>query len=155
MRADPLRHLRDGVLAIVAGIGMAGASWAMLTRDGTSLSRYYLENSVSGGGGTNVVNVILVDFRGFDTFGEITVLGIAALAIYALLDGALFGRHRPPPRGVVDRPPAVGRPPSDDHGRRHPGDAAAGDAGRRLHLPARHTTSPAAASSPRWWCRSR
>ena len=92
VRADPLRHLRDGVLAVVAGVGMAGASWAMLTRDGTSLSHYYLENSVSGGGGTNVVNVILVDFRGFDTFGEITVLGIAALAIYALLDGALFGR---------------------------------------------------------------
>ena len=92
VRADPLRHLRDGVLAIVAGIGMAGASWAMLTRDGSSLSSYYLDNSVSGGGGTNVVNVILVDFRGFDTFGEITVLGIAALAIYALLDGALFGR---------------------------------------------------------------
>ena len=92
VRADPLRHLRDGVLAVTAGLGMAGASWAMLTRDGTSLSHYYLENSVSGGGGTNVVNVILVDFRGFDTFGEITVLGIAALAIYALLDGALVGR---------------------------------------------------------------
>ena len=92
VKADPLRHLRDAVLAIVAGLGMAGASWAMLTRDGTSLSRYYLENSVSEGGGTNVVNVILVDFRGFDTFGEITVLGIAALAIYALLDGSLFGR---------------------------------------------------------------
>mgnify|MGYP002397409337 CR=1 FL=1 len=92
VRADPLRHLRDGVLATIAGLGMAGVSWAMLTRDGTSLSHYYLENAVSGGGGTNVVNVILVDFRGFDTFGEITVLGIAALTIYALLDGTLFGR---------------------------------------------------------------
>ncbi|APR03662.1 monovalent cation/H+ antiporter subunit A [Thauera chlorobenzoica] len=89
---QPLRHLRDGVLAGAAGLGMALASWAMLTRDGSSLSGYYLENAVSGGGGTNVVNVILVDFRGFDTFGEITVLGIAALAIYALLDGALHGR---------------------------------------------------------------
>ncbi|GMN81156.1 hypothetical protein GmRootV512_53650 [Variovorax sp. V512] len=37
------------------------------------------------GGGTNVVNVMLVDFRGFDTFGEITVLGIVALTVYALL----------------------------------------------------------------------
>jgi len=90
--ADPLRHLRDGVLALIAGGGMGLVSWAMLTRDGSSLSTYYLENSVSGGGGTNVVNVILVDFRGFDTFGEIIVLGIAALAIYALLDGALHGR---------------------------------------------------------------
>ncbi|MFO7570879.1 MAG: hydrogen gas-evolving membrane-bound hydrogenase subunit E, partial [Smithellaceae bacterium] len=40
-----------------------------------------------GGGGANVVNVILVDFRGFDTMGEITVLAIAAVAIYALIDG--------------------------------------------------------------------
>ncbi len=92
VRAQPLRHLRDAVLALVAGGGMAALSWAMLTRDGVSLSDYYLENSVSGGGGTNVVNVILVDFRGFDTFGEIIVLGIAALAIFALLDGALHGR---------------------------------------------------------------
>ena len=92
VRAQPLRHLRDAVLALAAGGGMAAASWAMMTRDGTSLSTYYLENAVSGGGGTNVVNVILVDFRGFDTFGEIIVLGIAALAIYALLDGALHGR---------------------------------------------------------------
>ncbi len=91
-RAQPLRHARDAALAVLAGLGMAGASWAMMTRDGSSLSTYYLENSVSGGGGTNVVNVILVDFRGFDTFGEISVLGIAALAIYALLDGALHGR---------------------------------------------------------------
>ncbi|HAG76768.1 MAG TPA: monovalent cation/H+ antiporter subunit A, partial [Thauera sp.] len=58
--ADPLRHLRDGVLALIAGGGMGLVSWAMLTRDGSSLSTYYLENSVSGGGGTNVVNVILV-----------------------------------------------------------------------------------------------
>ena len=38
-----------------------------------------------------MVNVILVDFRGYDTFGEIIVLGIAALAIFALLDSALGG----------------------------------------------------------------
>jgi len=59
----------------------------MLTRDGSSLSHYYLDNAVSGGGGTNVVNVILVDFRGFDTLGEITVLGIAAVGIVAMLQG--------------------------------------------------------------------
>ncbi|MFA7668314.1 MAG: hydrogen gas-evolving membrane-bound hydrogenase subunit E, partial [Burkholderiaceae bacterium] len=44
------------------------------------------------GGGANVVNVILVDFRAFDTLGEITVLGIVALSVYALLR-----RFRPPP----------------------------------------------------------
>ena len=50
------------------------------------ISEYHLANSYKGGGGTNVVNVILVDFRGFDTFGEIIVLGIAALLIYALTE---------------------------------------------------------------------
>src|SRR3546814_958466 len=62
-----------------------------MTRDFTSISAYHLAQSKPAGGGTNVVNVILVDFRGYDTFGEIIVLGIAALAIYALLDGALRG----------------------------------------------------------------
>ena len=38
-----------------------------------------------GGGGNNVVNVILVDFRGFDTMGEITVLGLAAMGVWTLL----------------------------------------------------------------------
>ena len=41
--------------------------------------------------GRNVVNVILVDFRGYDTFGEITVLGIAALTIFALTQTLLVG----------------------------------------------------------------
>ena len=40
-----------------------------------------------GGGGTNVVNVILVDFRGFDTLGEISVLGLAALGVWSMLPG--------------------------------------------------------------------
>ena len=57
-----------------------------------TISEYHLENSYTGGGGTNVVNVILVDFRGYDTFGEITVLGIAALAIYALTQTLLEGK---------------------------------------------------------------
>jgi len=49
------------------------------------VGEYFLQNAYSGGGGTNVVNVILVDFRGFDTLGEITVLGIVALTVFALL----------------------------------------------------------------------
>lgn len=66
---------------------MAGVTWLMLTRPLETIAGYYLDQSKPMGGGTNVVNVILVDFRGFDTFGEITVLGIAALGIYALIDG--------------------------------------------------------------------
>jgi multicomponent K+:H+ antiporter subunit A len=47
----------------------------------------FVQQSLPLGGGSNIVNVILVDFRGFDTFGEITVLGIAALGTLSLMDG--------------------------------------------------------------------
>ncbi|MEL7087007.1 MAG: hydrogen gas-evolving membrane-bound hydrogenase subunit E [Planctomycetota bacterium] len=40
-----------------------------------------------GGGGFNIVNVILVDFRGFDTFGEVCVLALAALGVWSMLPG--------------------------------------------------------------------
>ena len=83
--ASLFRRWRDAIIALVAGSGMFLITLAMLTRPLDSISRYFLENSVEGGGGSNVVNVILVDFRGFDTLGEITVLAIAALGIYAML----------------------------------------------------------------------
>ncbi|WP_150910036.1 monovalent cation/H+ antiporter subunit A [Marinobacter halotolerans] len=79
------RRVRDILIAGTAGLGMTLVTLAMLTRPFSSISDFFLENSKPGGGGTNVVNVILVDFRGFDTLGEITVLGIAALGIYAML----------------------------------------------------------------------
>jgi multisubunit Na+/H+ antiporter MnhB subunit len=47
-------------------------------------AKYYLENALPGSGGGNVVNVILVDFRGIDTMGEISVIAMAALTIYML-----------------------------------------------------------------------
>ena len=81
------RRMRDLVLAVAAGLGTGAMTWAVLTRPYETISGYFLDNSVPGGGGTNVVNVILVDFRGFDTLGEITVLAIAAIGIFALLDG--------------------------------------------------------------------
>jgi multicomponent K+:H+ antiporter subunit A len=59
---------------------------AMLAAPFETISGFYLQQSVPGGGGANVVNVILVDFRGFDTLGEITVLAMVALAAHALLD---------------------------------------------------------------------
>lgn len=77
---------RDALLATAAGLGVAAMAWAVLTRSTPTIADYFIRNSVPGGGGANVVNVILVDFRGFDTFGEITVLALAGLGIYALLD---------------------------------------------------------------------
>jgi multicomponent Na+:H+ antiporter subunit A len=50
-----------------------------------TISRYFAENAYTLGHGRNVVNVILVDFRGIDTLGEITVLGISAIGVFALL----------------------------------------------------------------------
>lgn len=83
--SPPWRVSRDVLLAGGAGIGVGLITWAVLTRPYNTIADYFLTNSVSGGGGTNVVNVILVDFRGFDTLGEITVLAIAAVGIFAML----------------------------------------------------------------------
>lgn len=58
-----------------------------------SISSYYLENAYKEAGGKNVVNVILVDFRGLDTMFEITVLGIAALGIFAMIRLRLTRRN--------------------------------------------------------------
>jgi multicomponent K+:H+ antiporter subunit A len=83
--------LRDGAIALAAGGGVAGLAYTFLMRDIETISDYHIANSYEGGGGTNVVNVILVDFRGYDTFGEIIVLGIAGLVIYAMMHALLDG----------------------------------------------------------------
>jgi multicomponent K+:H+ antiporter subunit A len=90
-----LRCGRDAALALMAGGGVAALAWLVLTRDHASMSWFFLDHALPEGGGANVVNVILVDFRGFDTFGEITVLGIAALGALALLDGLRIKRPGP------------------------------------------------------------
>ena len=87
------RHGRDAVLAGLTGVGVGGLALAVMTRPASTISWYFLENSLPRGGGVNVVNVLLTDFRGYDTLGEITVLAIAALGVVALLDGA---RHVKP-----------------------------------------------------------
>ncbi len=79
------RIVRDLAISGALGIIVASICYAMVTRPLESISEYFLVNAKTGGGGTNVVNVILVDFRGFDTLGEICVLAIAALGIYKLL----------------------------------------------------------------------
>jgi multicomponent K+:H+ antiporter subunit A len=77
---------RDFAIAVTAGSGLAALSYAVMTRPQPhNIAGFFVENAYLEGGGTNVVNVILVDFRAFDTFGEITVLGIVALTVYALL----------------------------------------------------------------------
>ena len=87
-----IRRLRDLSLSVAVGLGMAVLSYAMLTRPTPNdISSFYLSRALPEGGGTNVVNVTLVDFRSFDTLGEITVLAAVALTVFALLR-----RFRPP-----------------------------------------------------------
>lgn len=70
-----------GVGAVMTFIALSASSSHLFP----SISDYYLKESYDLAGGKNVVNVILVDFRGFDTLLEITVLGIASYAIYSLI----------------------------------------------------------------------
>ena len=94
--ASRRRAWLDLGIAVVAGAGTAALAFAVMIRTPPDLlARHFLERAYTEGGGTNVVNVILVDFRGFDTLGEITVLGAVALTVYALLR-----RFRPAPESV-------------------------------------------------------
>jgi multicomponent K+:H+ antiporter subunit A len=83
----PRRHGRDAVLALAVGVGVTALVWMVLTRPSPSVSDYFLQTARTLGGGSNAVNVIIVDYRGFDTLGEITVLVIAGLLLHALLAG--------------------------------------------------------------------
>ncbi|MCW8841564.1 MAG: monovalent cation/H+ antiporter subunit A, partial [Gammaproteobacteria bacterium] len=85
--SSSLRKGRDLLLAGGAGASVALLAWGVLTRPYQTIGDYFMQQSLPGGGGHNVVNVILVDFRGFDTLGEVTVLGIAAIGILMLLRG--------------------------------------------------------------------
>ncbi len=68
------------VVGVISGLGV----WAFTGRSGPSeLSSYFLTQAEDLTGGTNVVNTILVDFRGLDTLGEVTVLFAAALGLLA------------------------------------------------------------------------
>lgn len=79
-------RLRDAAISVAVGALVTFLVLAVTYTEATSeVSRFYAENSVSGGHGRNVVNVILVDFRALDTLGEITVLAIAAIGVFALL----------------------------------------------------------------------
>jgi len=79
------RRWRDAAIAIGAGGGVAALVYAMTTRPADTIAGELLARSLPEGYGSNVVNVILVDFRGLDTLGEIAVFGLAGLVVHALL----------------------------------------------------------------------
>ncbi len=95
------RRLRDLIIASVAGAGIAAMAFVIMTRPLIpNIGDWFLRNAYYEAGGTNTVNVILVDFRAFDTFGEITVLAIVGLTVFALLR-----RFRPAPESLRDLRP--------------------------------------------------
>ncbi|MDH5831787.1 monovalent cation/H+ antiporter subunit A [Luteimonas sp. M1R5S18] len=104
----PLRRWRDGLLSIVAGLGVGGLAYAMMLSPQQTISGEMLARSLPEAYGANVVNVILVDFRGFDTYGEITVFAVAALVVHALLRWA-----RLRPDEVLPGPPVQLPIPAD------------------------------------------
>jgi multicomponent K+:H+ antiporter subunit A len=108
-RAAAPRRLRDLAIAMASGCGLGLVAYAVMTRPlPDTISRFFLERAWPEGGGTNVVNVILVDFRGFDTLGEITVLGVVAVAVYSLLR-----RFRPARESIAPPQQQAGQPPAD------------------------------------------
>ena len=94
------RRLLDLALAVSCGVGVAALAYAVMTRPlPETISTYFMENAWPLGGGSNVVNVIIVDFRGFDTLGEVSVLAVVGISVYSLL------RRFRPARESLDTPP--------------------------------------------------
>jgi len=86
-RRSRIRRRVDLVIAIVTGLALSVGAYAVMMRPAITngVSQFYVEQAYALAGGRNLVNVILVDFRAFDTFGEITVLGIVGLTVFVLL----------------------------------------------------------------------
>jgi len=84
--STPRARLRDAVVALLAG-GLVTMLVLAVTAvpSASRLSPYFAEHALEKAHGRNVVNVILVDFRALDTLGEITVLAVAGVGVYALL----------------------------------------------------------------------
>jgi multicomponent Na+:H+ antiporter subunit A len=98
---------RDGGLAVVGGLGVTTLLFAVLQEAlDPRLSDFFNANSAPVAHGRNIVNVILVDFRGLDTLGEISVVMTAGIAILALIRGA---RRSRPPAAPDGSPPRAKR----------------------------------------------
>jgi multicomponent K+:H+ antiporter subunit A len=116
------RRIVDLCIAAFAGLGLAGLSYAVMTRPAVDgIARWFVEEAYPKAGGRNVVNVLLVDFRAFDTLGEICVLGIVGLTVFALL------RRFRPASDSLERPKQQVSHDAYDASRagRSPGDTAA------------------------------
>jgi len=81
-----IQTTRNLVVAGIMGATVTLLIWSVTAQPfSTHVSEYFAAKSVPAAHGQNVVNVVLVDFRATDTLGEIAVLAVAALSVYALL----------------------------------------------------------------------
>jgi multicomponent Na+:H+ antiporter subunit A len=98
-------RLRDGMTAAAVGLLVGGLLLSIATSEtAPRLREYFAEFGPTLGHGRNIVNVILVDFRGFDTLAEITVLATAAIGVRALLGLASGDRRGHDAIGPVTSP---------------------------------------------------
>ncbi|WP_423057359.1 DUF4040 family protein [Brevibacterium linens] len=96
------------LLAIIVGASVAGLTLALNgRRERSALGQYYLDKAPEISGGDNIVNTILVEFRALDTLGELTVLGMAGIAIVAVMS-TVKDKFIDPPAENIPEPP---RPP--------------------------------------------
>lgn len=100
----PVRTHRGNVLsmgvAVLVGGAVASLTWALnARRDKSALAEYFLDYTKELSGGYNVVNVILVEFRALDTMGELTVLGMAGVAMVAIFSTVRDEYLDPTPKG--------------------------------------------------------
>jgi multicomponent Na+:H+ antiporter subunit A len=85
---EPRVAARDVALSVVVGATAFVSVLVAAPESGADLTetaRTYVDRSVPDGGGTNVVNVVLTDFRAFDTLGESVVVLVAALSVLVLV----------------------------------------------------------------------
>lgn len=93
--SDSKVRVKDGVLSLVFGALITVLALEVLSEpQGSTVTDYFADNAYVLAKGKNVVNVILVDFRGIDTFMEIAVLTIAAIGVFSLLKLRLTKKNR-------------------------------------------------------------
>src|SRR5699024_9776664 len=104
----PTRARRNAAIVLGVASGLASTAAVLVftgRRERSPIGMYLLENGPEITGGANVVNTILVEFRALDTFGEVSVLGVAGIAILAVL-GSVRAAPAEPPRPAPGRAPA-------------------------------------------------
>lgn len=99
------RQASAAVVAVAVGLATFGAVWFLTgRRQLPEVAQWYIDNTEKVTGETNIVNVILVEFRAFDTMGELAVLGMAGVAMAAVVTSMPRFPH------LLDQPSPLAEP---------------------------------------------